>query len=146
MFNVDIAAKRVVILHTVEAVDGRVDLMTTFDLCDVPEDKVLLWAATNRLTHWLSSLEMGKLTAAEVKDRFDNLVMEYKGYFQSNAEPISQEEQIIVDNLHKVLREGVSMEELVQSLIHSTSKFSLKNAEGSKDEGSIRANQRKAKG
>ena len=123
MFNVDRAAKRVVILHTVEASDGRVDLKTTFDLGDVPEDRVLLWAATNRLTQWLSHLEVGRFTTAEVKERFDNLVMEYKGYFQSNAKPISKEEQTIVENLRKVLRDGVSMEELVQSLIHSTLKF-----------------------
>src|SRR5512143_39382 len=106
MFNVDIARKRVVIRHTVEASDGRIDLMTTFDLCDVPEDKVLLWAATNRLTDWLSSLEMGRFTTAEVKKRFDNLVMEYREYFQSTAQPISDEQQIIVNNLRKVLREG----------------------------------------
>jgi len=123
MFNVDRAAKRVVILHTVEASDGRVDLKTTFDLGDVPEDRVLLWAATNRLTQWLSHLEVGRFTTAEVKERFDNLVMEYKGYFQSNAKPISKEEQTIVENLRKVLRDGVSMEELVQSLIQSTLKF-----------------------
>jgi len=123
MFNVDRAAKRVVILHTVEASDGRVDLKTTFDLGDVPEDRVLLWAATNRLTQWLSHVEVGRFTTAEVKERFDNLVMEYKGYFQSNAKPISKEEQTIVENLRKVLRDGVSMEELVQSLIHSTLKF-----------------------
>ena len=123
MFNVDRAAKRVVILHTVEASDGRVDLKTTFDLGDVPEDRVLLWAATNRLTQWLSHVEVGRFTTAEVKERFDNLVMEYKGYFQSNAKPISKEEQTIVENLRKVLRDGVSMEELVQSLIQSTLKF-----------------------
>jgi len=123
MFNVDRAAKRVVILHTVEASDGRVDLKTTFDLGDVPEDRVLLWAATNRLTQWLSHLEVGRFTTAEVKERFDNLVMEYKGYFQPNAKPISKEEQTIVENLRKVLRDGVSMEELVQSLIQSTLKF-----------------------
>jgi len=120
MFNVDVARKRVVIRHRVQASDGRVDLMTTFDLSDVPEDKVLLWAATNRLTHWLSNLEMGRFTTAEVKERFDNLVIECRGYFQSNAQPISYEEQIIVNNLRKVLREGVTMEELVRSLIRST--------------------------
>ncbi len=120
MFNVDIARKRVVIRHTVQASDGRIDLMTTFDLCDVPEDKVLLWAATNRLTDWLSSLEMGRFTTAEVKKRFDNLVIEYREYFQSTAQPISDEQQIIVNNLRKVLREGVSIDELVRSLIRST--------------------------
>jgi hypothetical protein len=123
MFNVNIARKRVVITHTVQALDGHVDLMTTIDLCDVPEDKVLLWAATNRLTHWLSGVETGRFTTAEVKERFDNLVIEYKKYFQENARPISREEQIIVDNLHKVMREGVSIEELVQSLINSTLHF-----------------------
>ncbi len=120
MFNVDIARKRVVIEHTVQASDGRVDLMTTFDLSDVPEDKVLLWAATNRLTHWLSSLEMSRLTTAEVKERFADLVIEYREHFQSKDQPISHETQNIVNNLRKVLRDGVSMEELVQSLIRST--------------------------
>jgi len=120
MFNVDIARKRVVIRHTVRASDGHVDLITTFDLSDVPEDKVLLWAATNRLTRWLSDLEMGRFTTAEVKERFTNLVIEDRGYFQSNDQPISDEEQIIVNDLRKVLHKGVSMEKLVQSLIHST--------------------------
>ncbi len=41
MFSVDIARKHVVIEHTVQASDGRVGLLTTFDLSDVPEDKVL---------------------------------------------------------------------------------------------------------
>ena len=54
MFNVDIARKRVDIAHTVRTLDGRVELTTTFDLCDVPEEKVLLWVATNRLTHSLA--------------------------------------------------------------------------------------------
>ncbi len=123
MFNVDVDRKRVVITHTVRASDGRVDLMTTFDLSDVPEDKVLLWAATNRLTHWLPGQEMDRFTMAEVKKRFDNLVIEYGGYVQSLDRPIVREEQIIIDNLRKVLREGVSMEELVQSLIESTRRF-----------------------
>ncbi len=123
MFNVDITRKRVVIRHTVQASDGRVDLMTTFDLSDVPEDKVLLWAATNRLTHWLPGREMNCLTMAEVKERFDNLVIEYGGYLQPDDRPISHEEQVIIDNLRKVLREGVSMEEIVQSLIESTRHF-----------------------
>ncbi len=120
MFNVDIARKRVVIEHTVQASDGRVDLMTTFDLSDVPEDEVLLWAATNRLTHWLSDQAMGRFTVAEVREFFDNLVIEERGHFQSHDQPISHEAQNIVNNLRKVLREGVSMEELVQSLIQST--------------------------
>ncbi len=123
MFNVDVDRKRVVIKHTVQASDGRIDLMTTFDLSDVPEDKVLLWAATNRLTHWLPRLETQRFTMAEVKERFDNLVIEYGGYLQSHDRPVSHEEQIIIDNLRKVLREGVSMEELVQSLIESTRHF-----------------------
>jgi hypothetical protein len=46
-----------------------------------------------------------------VKERFDNLVIKYRGYFQSNDQPISHEERIIVGNLRKVLREGVSMED-----------------------------------
>ncbi|HUI44432.1 MAG TPA: hypothetical protein VL122_00400 [Nitrospirota bacterium] len=123
MFNVDVSRKRVVIAHTVRASDGRVELMTTFDLSDVPEEKVLLWAATNRLTHWLATSEMSRFTAAEVKDRFDNLVIEYREYFQSNAQPVSPEERVIVDNLRKVLRDGVSMEELVHSLIRSTLQY-----------------------
>ncbi len=120
MFHVDVIRKRVVIAHTVQASDGCVNLMTTFDLFDVPEEKVLLWAATNRLTRWLASLEIGRLTGAEVQRRFDNLVVECREYFRSNDQPISREEKIIVDNLRKVLREGVSIEELVQSLVRST--------------------------
>jgi hypothetical protein len=123
MFNVDAARKRVVIEHTVQASDGRVDLTTTFDFCNIPEERVLLWAATNRLTRWLASLEIGLLTSAEVKKRFDNLVVECRGYLQSNDQPISREEEIIVDNLRKVLKEGASMEKVLQSLIRSTLKL-----------------------
>jgi hypothetical protein len=57
MFSVDIERKRVVIAHTVQTADGSVDLKTTFDFSVVPEDKVLLWAATNRLTHWLERVD-----------------------------------------------------------------------------------------
>jgi hypothetical protein len=61
MFYVGVARKHVDIRHTVQASGGRVDLWTTFDLSDVPEDKVLLReAATNRLMHWFSSVEMGR--------------------------------------------------------------------------------------
>jgi hypothetical protein len=124
MFSVDIERKRVVIAHTVQASDGRVDLKTTFDFSVVPEDKVLLWAATNRLTSWLASVEISRLSSAEVKKRFDNLVIEYKKYFLPNAQPISSEEKIIVDDLHRILGKGASMEKVFQSLIRSATRFS----------------------
>jgi hypothetical protein len=120
MFYVDIAKKRVEIAHTVQALDGPVDLTTTLDFFEVSEEKLLLWAATNRLTRWLASLEIGRLPSAEVKNRFDNLVIECREYFQTNVLSISREEKIIVDNLRKHLREGATMEELLQSLIRST--------------------------
>ena len=120
MFTVDIERKRVVIAHTVQASDGRVDLNTTFDFGVVPEDKVLLWAATNRLTRWLASVEINRLNSAEVKRRFDNLVIEYRKYFLPNAQPLSSEEKIIIDNLHRIMGKGASMESVLQSLIRST--------------------------
>jgi hypothetical protein len=123
MFSVDVERKRVVIAHRVQASDGHVDLNTTFDFRVVPEDKVLLWAATNRLTSWLASVETSRLSSAEVKKRFDNLVIEYRKYFLSNAQPISSEEKIIVDDLHKILGKGTSMENVLQALIRSTLQF-----------------------
>ncbi len=63
---------------------------------------------------------MNRFTTAEVKERFADLVIEYREYFQSKDQPISHETQHIVNNLRKVLRDGVLMEELVQSLIRST--------------------------
>jgi hypothetical protein len=120
MFNVDIARRRVVIAHTVKTVDGRVHLTTTFDLCDVSEEKMLLWAATNRLTRWLASVELGQLSSAEVKGRFDNLVIECREYLQPDAQSITREEKIMVDNLRKVLGKGVPMEQVLQALIRST--------------------------
>ena len=123
MFSVDVERKRVVIAHTVQASDGPVDLRTTFDLIGVPEDRVLLWAATNRLTRWLAGLDVARLSSAEVKRRFDNLVVEYTEYFRSNTAPISSEEKIIVDNLHKVLGKGASMENVLQALIRSSVQF-----------------------
>jgi len=115
MFNVDIARRRVVIAHTVKTVEGRVHLTTTFDLCDVSEEKMLLWAATNRLTRWLSS--------TEVKSRFDNLVIECREYLQPDVQSITREEKIIVDNLRTVLGKGVPMEQVLQALIRSTLQF-----------------------
>ncbi len=123
MFNVDIKRNRVVIQHTVRALDGRVDLTTTVDFGDASEDKVLLWAATNRLTHWLNSLPTSRLTRAEVKKRFDDLVIECKGYFQTETEPSSWERNVILDSFSKVLGNGVSMEKVLQSLVRSTLKF-----------------------
>lgn len=123
MFRVDIERKRVVIAHTVQASDGHVDLNTTFDFSVVPEDKVLLWAATNRLTSWLASVEVSRLSSAEVKKRFDNLVIEYRKYFLPNAQPISSEEKIIVDDLHRILGKGASIDKVLQSLIRSTLHF-----------------------
>ncbi len=123
MFTFDIKNKRVVIEHTVRALDGRVDLTTIIDFCDVSEEKVLLWAATNRLTRWLDSVEIGRLTGVEVKKRFDNLIIECKGYFQSNVVPISHEDMIMIDNFRKVLGDGVSMEKVLQSLVRSTVKL-----------------------
>jgi hypothetical protein len=123
MFSVDLERKRVVIAHRVQASDGHVDLTTTFNLSGVPEDKVLLWAATNRMTRWLAGLDIGRLSSAEVKKRFDNLAIEYTEYFRSNTEPISQEEKIVIDNLHKVLGKGASMENVLQALIRSALQF-----------------------
>jgi hypothetical protein len=120
MFNVDIARKRVVIAHTVQALDGPVDLKTTFDLFDVSEEKLLLWAATNRLTRWLASLEIGKISSADVKMRFDNLVVECREYFRSNVQPISRDDKILVEVFRKRMGEGLSMEQALQSLIRST--------------------------
>jgi hypothetical protein len=124
MFIVDIEGKHVVIAHTVQTSDGHIDLKTTFDFGDVPEDKVLLWAATNRLTNWPSSLEISRLSSAEVKKRFDKLVIEYRQYFLPNAQPISSEEKINVDNLHKILGKKASMENVLQALIRSDAQFS----------------------
>ena len=124
MFSVDIERKRVVIAHRVQASDGHVDLKTTFDFSVVPEDKVLLWAATNRLTSWLASVEVSRLSSTEVKKRFDNLVIEYRKYFLPNAQPISSEEKIIVDNLHRVLGKEASMDKVLQALIRSVTQFS----------------------
>jgi len=124
MFNVDIKRNRVVIQHTVRALDGRVDLTTTVDFGNASEDKVLLWAATNRLTNWLSSLEISRLSSAEVKKRFDKLVIEYRQYFLPNAQPISSEEKIIVDNLHKILGKKASMDAVLQALIRSATQLS----------------------
>ncbi len=123
MFSVDIEKKRVVIAHRVRASDGHVDLNTTFDFSGVPEDKVLLWAATNRLTRWLESVEISRLSSAEVRERFDKLIIEYRQYFLPDAQPISREEKIIVDDLRKVLGKGVSMEKVLQSLIRSATKL-----------------------
>jgi hypothetical protein len=123
MFSVNLEKKRVVIAHTVQASDGRVNLNTTFDFSVVPEDKVLLWAATNRLSSWLASVEISRLSSAEVKKRFDNLVIEYRRYFMPNALPISSAEKIIVDDLHRILGKGASMEKVFQSLLRSTLKF-----------------------
>lgn len=120
MFTVDMRNKRVVIAHRAQARDGPVHLTTTFDLWDVPEEKVLQWAATNRLTRWLDSMEIGKLSIAEVKNRFDHLVIECKDYFQSNARPVSPDEKKAVDNLLKLMREGSTMEKQLQFLIHYT--------------------------
>ena len=120
MFQVDVARKRVVIAHTVQALDGSVDLTTTFDLCNVTEEEMLLWAATNKLTRWLAGLETGRLPRGEVKKRFDNLVIECREYSQPDSRQVSQEETAIIDNLRKVLRDGVSMDELLQSLVRST--------------------------
>jgi len=81
---------------------------------------MLLWAATNRLTRWLSSLEVGKISSADVKMRFDNLVIECREYFRSTTQPVSREEKILVDDFRKLLGEGMSMEQVLQSLIRST--------------------------
>ena len=124
MFNLDeMRRKRIVIQHTVQALDGHVDLTTTVDLSNVSEDKVFLWAATNRLTRWLDSLQIGRLTSAEVKERFDDLIIECKGDFQSYTQPSLWEEKIIIDNFSKVLGEGVSVEKVLQALIRSTLKL-----------------------
>jgi hypothetical protein len=123
MFSVDIERKRVVIAHRVQAADGHVDLNTTFDFSVVPEDKVLLWAATNRLSSWLASVEISRLSSAEVKKRFDNLVIEYKRYFLPDVQPTSSAEKIIVDDLHRILGKGASMEKVFQSLLRSTLKY-----------------------
>ena len=123
MFSVNLVRKRVVIAHTVQTSDGHLDLKAAFDFSVVPEDKVLLWAATNRLTRWLASVEINRLSSAEVKRRFDNLVIEYRKYFLPNAQPLSSEEKIIIDNLHKIMGKGTSMESVLQSLIRSTLRF-----------------------
>jgi hypothetical protein len=59
----------------------------------------------------------------EVKKRFDNLVIEFKGYFQSDTQPSSREEKIITDNFSKALGKSVSMEKVLQALVRSTLKF-----------------------
>jgi hypothetical protein len=123
MFTVDIAGKRVVIAHTVRALDGQVDLTTTFDLSEVSEEKLLLWAATNRLTRWLTSLETNQLSSAEVKGRFDHLVIECREYFHSNARSISREEKTLIEDLRKLMGEGALMEIALQSLIRRTLQF-----------------------
>ena len=123
MFSVNLVRKRVVIAHTVQTSDGHLDLKAAFDFSVVPEDKVLLWAATNRLTNWLASVEISRLSSAEVKKRFDNLVIEYRKYFLPNAQPISSEDKIIVEDLHRILGKGASMDKVLQSLVRSTLQF-----------------------
>ncbi len=120
MFNVDLRNKRVVISHRVQAIDGPITLTTTFDLFDVPEEKVLLWAATNQLTRWLDSVEIGKLSISEVKKRFDNLVIECRQYFQSTARSVSQDEKTAVNNLLQLMKEGASIEKQLRFLIQYT--------------------------
>ncbi len=123
MFKVDVAKKRVIIAHTVQASDGPVELTTTLDLCDVPEEKMLLWAASSRLIQWIASLEIKQLTRAEVKKRFDNLVVECKEHIQSKDLAITMEEEIMIENLRRLVGKGASMEQVVQSLIRSTRKL-----------------------
>ncbi len=123
MFTIDTERKRVVIAHTVQASDGRVHLTTIFDLNDVPEEKVLLWAATNRLTRWLDNVEIRHLTSSEVKKQFDNHVIECRQYFQSNDQAISRAERIVLNNFRDVMKKGASMETLIRALIRSTLQF-----------------------
>lgn len=94
-----------------------------FEGSGIFQEKLLFWAATNRLTRWLASLETVRLPGVEVKNRFDNLVIECREYFQSNVPSISLEEKIIVENLRKVLGEGTSMEKVRQSLIRGMLQF-----------------------
>jgi|OpeIllAssembly_1097287.scaffolds.fasta_scaffold916618_1 hypothetical protein len=123
MFTIDSKEKRVVIAHTVQASDGSVYLTTTIDLNNVPDNKLLLWAATNRLTRWLNSTEIGQLTREEVKMRFDNHVLECREYLLSNNKTYTQEEKIIADSLRDVIRKGASVESILQALIRSTLQY-----------------------
>ena len=123
MFTIDSKEKRVVIAHTVQASDGSVYLTTTIDLNNVPDNKLLLWAATNRLTRWLNSTEIGQLTSKEVKMRFDNHVLECREYLTSNNKTYTQEEKIIADSLRDVIRKGASVESILQALIRSTLRY-----------------------
>ena len=122
MFSVNLKNKRVVIEHTVQASDGKVDLHTTFDLQDVPGERVLLWAAANRLSQWLPASEIIRLKSAEVKKRFDNLVVDCKDPLHSRGQTGSRQEAII-DDLRSLVKEGASIEKLVQSVIRNTHKI-----------------------
>jgi hypothetical protein len=106
MYRIDVGRKRVLITHQERARNGRVELATTFDLSDVPDEKLLLWAATNRLTRWLAGVEIGRLTIAEVKEQLDNLVIECGDSLPSPTRMVSREETIIMDNIRKILGEG----------------------------------------
>jgi hypothetical protein len=123
MFTIDSKEKRVFIAHTVQASDGSVFLTTTIDLNNVPDNKLLLWAATNRLTRWLNSTEFGQLTSKEVKLRFDNHVVECREYLLSDNKAYSQEEKVIVDSLRDVIKKGASMDSILQALIRSTLRY-----------------------
>jgi hypothetical protein len=123
MFRIDVGRKRVIITHPARARNGHIELTTTFDLSDVPDEKLLLWAATNRLTRWLAGVEIGKLSIAEVKEQFDNLVIECGDSLPSQPRTVSREEKIIMNNVRELLGEGASMEKLLQALVRSTLQF-----------------------
>ncbi len=119
MFSVNVRDKQVIIDHTVQAADGKVDLEIKFDLHDVPAERILLWAATHRLTEWLQTLDICRLKSAEVKKQFDNLVIDCKEPSESRDKTERREEEII-DNLRTLVREGASIERVVQTVIRST--------------------------
>jgi len=122
MFNVDMKQKRVVIEHRVQALDGGVNLQTTFDLQGVPGERILLWAAANRLTEWIPAQDLGRLSRADVKKRFDNLIIDCKEISHTHRHAGMQEEEMI-DHLRDLVKEGATIERVVQSLIRSTRKF-----------------------
>ena len=96
------------------------DLKTTFGLRGVPEEKILQWAATNRLTRWLDSVEIRRLSSVEVKERFSDLVIECNECCGSHAPTISAEETAFVDDLLRLMREEASVEKGLQCLINYT--------------------------
>ena len=119
MFNVSVKNKRVVIGHKAKASNGGVDLHTTLDFHDVPMERILEWAAKNKLDQLFPTSETERYRSSEVKKQFDDLVIDCKDPLRSHRQADRREEAMIED-LSKVMQGGVSIERLVQFLIRRT--------------------------